>query len=222
MTWTKLGQEFPDEARGLTDGELRTHVEALCWSNRRGLDLQVPKRDLTRFAETDERQAAADGLVAKGWWADRGAGWYVGLRFPEWQLEKSVVDHRRDGNALRVRRHRMHMAGDHSICLPKNCEAARVMRDDIRYVTRYVTDDPVRNGTERSTRAEGPVQAPADANPGRDADRLAPSRPANPAGSDGSNGEAGQAQQFRDRGTASQQGTDRNARAHAGRPAGTT
>jgi hypothetical protein len=147
MTWTKLGEEFGDEARDLTDAEYRTHVEALCWSNRRLLDLYVPKRDLRRFAETADPEGAAAGLVAKGWWQDATASWYIGLRFPEWQLESVVIDHRRSAAALRQRRHRMHEAGDHSICLRANCA-----------VTRDVTRDPDRNGSVRSPKTEGQGQ----------------------------------------------------------------
>ena len=72
MTWTKLGEEFSDAARDLSDAAFRTHIEALMWSNRRGLDLQVPKRDLKRFAETDDPDTAVKALVAAGWWQDCG------------------------------------------------------------------------------------------------------------------------------------------------------
>lgn len=118
MTWTKLGDEFADEARDLTGDEFRTHVEALLWSNRRGLDLLVPKRDLRRFAESPGAADAAVGLVVSGWWEDHGDAWYIGVRFPEWQLKRSVIEKRRDDAAVRQRKHRSHLAGDHSLCLP--------------------------------------------------------------------------------------------------------
>lgn len=141
MTWTKLGDEFSDEARDLTDAEHRTHIDALGWSNRRGLDLLIPKRDLRKFAESPDAEAAVVGLVVKGWWADRGDSWYAGLRFPEWQLERAVVEQRKQANALRVRRSRMHKAGDHSICMAGNCPA--VARD----VMHYDMGDDMRNET---------------------------------------------------------------------------
>lgn len=145
MTWTKLGDEFSDEARDLTDAEYRTHSDALIWSNRRGLDLLVPKRDLRKFGESPLADDAPEGLIAKGWWADEGECWNIGLRFPEWQIERAVIKQRQEANALRVRRSRMHKAGDHSICVVGNCPAARPdvmhydMRDDMR--------DPGRVGT---------------------------------------------------------------------------
>ena len=141
MTWTKLGEEFGDEARGLTDAEFRTHVEALGRSNRRLLDLYVPKRDLRRFAETADPEAAAASLATKGWWFDAGEAWLVGVRFPEWQLEGAVIEYRRNAAALRQRRHRMHEAGDHSICIRGNCT----------HVTRDGTRDPERNGSVRKS-----------------------------------------------------------------------
>ena len=150
MTWTKLGDEFSDEARDLTDAEHRTHVDALGWSNRRGLDLPIPKRDLRKFAESPDVEAAVVGLVVKGWWADRGDSWYAGLRFPEWQLERAVVEQRKQANALRVRRSRMHKAGDHSICVAGHCPDAvtgDVTRDVMRYDMRDETHYPGRDGS---------------------------------------------------------------------------
>jgi hypothetical protein len=143
VTWTKLGDEFSDEARSLTDAEFRTHVEALIWSNRRGLDLLIPVGDLKRFAESQDADKAAAGLVDKGWWEDWSKTvypvWWIGARFPEWQLERSVVEHRRNLAAMRQRRHRMHVAGDHRMCLSGRCP----------HVTRDVTRDPGRVGSVR-------------------------------------------------------------------------
>jgi len=123
--WTKLGDEWSDAARDLSDAAWRTHVEALGWSNRRGLDLRIPKRDLKRFAETEDPDTAVKELVAADWWRDDGEAWFLGLRFADWQLESSVLEHRREAVATRVRRHRLHEAGDHSECLPRYCPHAR-------------------------------------------------------------------------------------------------
>jgi hypothetical protein len=124
VTWTKLGDEFPVEAKDLTDAEVRTHVEALCWSNWRLLDLHIPKGEVRRFAESRDAAAAVDGLVVKGWWEDRGDAWYIGVRFAEWQHDRSQVEHRRAYLAEAQRRSRRHKAGDHSLCLPGRCKHA--------------------------------------------------------------------------------------------------
>jgi hypothetical protein len=145
VTWTKLGDEFPAEARKLTSDEFRTHVEALCWSSWRLLDLRIPKADVRRFAEVPDADTAVAGLVTKVWWADRGDCWYVGLRFPEWQLERAVIKQRQEASALRMRRSRLHKAEDHSLCLAENCPA--VTRNETRNVTRNETRDPGRVGS---------------------------------------------------------------------------
>jgi hypothetical protein len=124
MTWTKLGDEFGDEACGLTDAEFRTHVEALLWSNKRLLDLRIPKRDVKRFAESPDAEQAIKGLAAKGWWEDCGDAWFVGLCFPEWQREREQVLNRREQLRIAQDRGRKHKKGDHSLCLPGKCQFA--------------------------------------------------------------------------------------------------
>ena len=108
MTWTKLGDEFSDEARDLSDAAYRTHVDALCWSNRRQLDLVIPKRDLRRFGETGDPDTAAKELVHGGWWEAHGDAWWIGLRFADWQIESAVVVRKREQSATTTRRSRMH------------------------------------------------------------------------------------------------------------------
>lgn len=149
MTWTKLGDEFSDAAAPLSDAAFRTHVEALCWSNRRLLDLTISKRELKRFAETDNPNAAAKELVTAGWWEDRGDDWWIGSRFADWQVEASVIEQRRADTALRVRRHRMHKAGDHSLCEPSRCNA---LRDALPGTGRDGTGRATTNGGEIDVR----------------------------------------------------------------------
>ena len=139
MTWTKLGDEFADAAWLLSDAAYRTHTEALQWSNRLGLDLVIPKRHLHRFAFSEHAEAGAAELCAEGWWKDDGDYWDISPHFADWQVESAVVEQRRADAALRQRRHRMHKADDHRLCLPGHCKA----------VTRDTTRDPGRDGTGR-------------------------------------------------------------------------
>lgn len=148
MTWTKFGEEFGDAARDLSDAAFRTHVEAIMWSNRRLTDLCIKRTEVKRFAETDDPDKAITELVDAGWWKENPSGWYIGCRFPEWQLESTVIEARREQTALRQRRHRLHAAGDHSLCTDK-CTASPVTRDTTRDEMRDATRDPVRIGTER-------------------------------------------------------------------------
>jgi hypothetical protein len=160
--WVKLGDEYPDEAWNLTDAAWRTHTEALLWSSKLGLNLVVPKRHLPRFAFSEHAAEATAELCATGWWKDAGDFWDIGQRFPEWQLEREVVEHRRASNALRQRRHRLHAAGNHGLCLAGNCAAVTrdKPRDKTSDGTRNTTRDPGRVGSEnhRPPKAQGGEQ----------------------------------------------------------------
>ena len=130
MSWTKFGDEYPAEACDLTDAEWRTHGEALMWSNHHLLDLHIPKKHVKRFAETDADIAVVvSGLVARKWWRDDGATWFIGLRHPEWQRDADEVLAVRARDAARQKRHRRHRAGDHALCTPDTCEDAPSHRD---------------------------------------------------------------------------------------------
>ncbi len=123
--WTKLGDEFPDDAADLSDAAFRTHVEALAWSNRRLLDLRVPKRDLRRFAFSEAAEEAVQELVRVGWWEDDGEAWKL-AHSPEWQQTREQVEHRRKKNTEAQQRVRRHKLGDHSLCRPaSSCVSSR-------------------------------------------------------------------------------------------------
>jgi len=69
VTWTKLGDEFPDECWELSDAAYRLHTEGLCWSNLKGTDGRLLKSEMRRWAKRPE---AAAELVNVGWWEDHG------------------------------------------------------------------------------------------------------------------------------------------------------
>lgn len=117
MTWTKLGDEFLDAAYDLSDMAFRLHVEALMYSNRRLLDLVVPKREVRRFTGSDDLDAAVSELVESGWWQDAGDSWWIGCRFAHWQQDRVQVENKRKGWAERQRRQRRHRLDDHSLCI---------------------------------------------------------------------------------------------------------
>lgn len=172
MTWTKLGDEFSDEARDLSDAAFRLHVEGLLWSNRRLLDLRIPKRDVRRFAETDDPDLAAKELVENGWWLDDGDAWDLTSRFPEWQRDAAQVQQKRARDAERQRRFRLHRLGDHSLCQPEaECTSRRdVDRDSRRDVARDSRRDPGRGGSGRGTSSPSrPARPKNTSSPGADA-----------------------------------------------------
>lgn len=180
MSWTKLGDEWGRAARDLSDGAYRMHVDALGHSNAYLLDLMIPKRDLRRFAECADPDAAVAELVDTGWWQDCGdAGWHIGVRFANWQLERAVVEARQQNNADRQRRFRLHQIGDHSIC--KNCS---VTRDVTRYETRDETRDPGRVGSGRERKDKSGLERGTDGTGGAERNGAQPDVPAPSSGAD--------------------------------------
>ena len=69
MTWTKTSDDFPDDCETLSDAAYRLHHEGLTWSNRKLLDLCLPKDRMVKWATRPE---AAAELVACGFWTDEG------------------------------------------------------------------------------------------------------------------------------------------------------
>jgi hypothetical protein len=118
MTWTKLGDEFADDAdtARLSDAAVRTHIDALVWSNRRLLDGRIPKKDLPRFAFSLDAEAAMKELETAGWWNDDGDAWEL-AHHPEWQQSRKTVEQLREEARERQERSRRHKRGDHSMCI---------------------------------------------------------------------------------------------------------
>ncbi len=74
MSWAKLSDDYGDDCWTLSDAAFRLHVDGLCWSNRKLLDLRIPKADLPRVSRRPE---AAAELVAVGWWSDEGGAYTI-------------------------------------------------------------------------------------------------------------------------------------------------
>jgi hypothetical protein len=144
LVWTKYGDEYPFEARNLTDAEWRTHGEALIWSNDKYLDFLIPKEDLRRFTYSAGAPKAAKGLVAKGWWVDEGDSWYIGTVHPEWQLSAAEVKQLKAKAAARMKRIRRHKNGDHGLCSPASCEDAPAPGTAVRPNVRANAQENVR------------------------------------------------------------------------------
>lgn len=92
MTWSKLSDDFADDCWTLSDEAFRLHVEGLCWSNRKLLDLVVTAEDLRRFAKHPEAVAE---LVSCGWWSVEGDG-YVIRHHGAYQRTREQVLHLQD------------------------------------------------------------------------------------------------------------------------------
>lgn len=74
MTWTKLSDDYSDDAWTLSDSAFRLHTEGLVWSNRKLLDCVIPKDDLRRFARNPEH---VQELVDAGFWLDLGHSYLI-------------------------------------------------------------------------------------------------------------------------------------------------
>ncbi len=160
MTWTKLGAEWPDEARHLSSDAYRLHVDALCFSNRLLSNLLIYKRDVARFAWIDDVDPAVKELVAGGWWEDRGDRWYLGRRFANWQRTREQVETKRATDTKAQKRKRLHDTGDHSECI-SNCPAGLLAYDDAHDHAHESSRSSERNGTERnSSQGEHPPTEP--------------------------------------------------------------
>jgi uncharacterized caspase-like protein len=69
MTWTKLSDDWTDDTWTLSDAAHRLHTDALVWSNRKLLDLRIPKEDLPRLSRASE---SVSELLDGSWWKDEG------------------------------------------------------------------------------------------------------------------------------------------------------
>jgi hypothetical protein len=100
MSWTKLSDGYADETWELSDAAYRLHTDGLIWSNRRLLDLVIPKDDVRRFAKTP---GAVRELLEGGFWEDMGSV-YVILHHAEHQRRKESVIARQEANAANGRK----------------------------------------------------------------------------------------------------------------------
>jgi hypothetical protein len=69
MPWTKLSDDYSDDLYTFSHAAFRLHTEAIIWSNRKLLDMRVPKADLRRFA-TDE--SGLTEILERGFWKAEG------------------------------------------------------------------------------------------------------------------------------------------------------
>jgi len=112
MTWLKLSDDFADECAeaGLSDAAFRTHVEGLLWTMRRESGGRLTPRDVKRFAETDDPDAAVAELAGVGFWADT-TGVIAVVHHMDQQVEPRVLAQRRKLATERQRSVRYRKAG---------------------------------------------------------------------------------------------------------------
>ncbi|MQA12958.1 MAG: hypothetical protein GEV09_01985 [Pseudonocardiaceae bacterium] len=145
MTWTKLGDEFPDdcERAELSDAAVRTHVEALCWSNRLLLDGHIPMRHLGRFAFSQDADRAVSELLAAGWWGETEDGYLLMHDITEQRSREQVLASRETAKGRQAR-----WRGKHRV-EPDNAVTNAVTRRGRNAVTRDGTGQD-RSGSKPS------------------------------------------------------------------------
>ena len=94
MTWTKISDDFTDDTWTLSDAAFRLHVDGLVWSNRKLLDLRIPKEEVRRFAKHPD---AVDELLDGNWWRDEGDA-YVIVHHSRYQRSKLAVINQQEVN----------------------------------------------------------------------------------------------------------------------------
>lgn len=87
MTWSKFSDDFTDDCWILTDAAYRLHTDGIIWSNRKLLDLCIPKEDVARFAK---RPDAVMELLEQGFWVDVGSA-YVIRHHAQYQRSREAV-----------------------------------------------------------------------------------------------------------------------------------
>lgn len=142
MPWTKLSDDFSDDCWTLSDAAFRLHVEGLLWSNRKLLDLRIPKQDLRRFAK---RKKAVAELLAANWWEEDGDV-YVIRHHGNYQRSREAVLAQQAANAAngaKGGRPRKVAAGARAKGASATPEA------ETEWVGDSLSDSPGESGTER-------------------------------------------------------------------------
>lgn len=86
MTWSKLSDDFTDDTWYLSDVAFRLHVEGICWSNRKLLDMQIPKDDASKFKGI----TGLPELLDKGYWSEQHDSFLI-LHHSDYQRTREAV-----------------------------------------------------------------------------------------------------------------------------------
>jgi hypothetical protein len=145
MTWSKLSDDFTDDCWTLSDAAFRLHVEGITWSNRKLLDLRIPKDDLPRFAKHPD---VVEELAAVGWWTDEGEHYEI-RHHALYQRSRADVLHQQEANLANGRR------GGRPAGVVREVDRPSLTHSVSESVSEWVTE-PIR---ERSGRPTAPRAA---------------------------------------------------------------
>ncbi len=157
MTWTKVGDELPDNPAllQLPRGVRWMHLEFLVWSNKHGTDGRIPAHVIRKVTDEPDPAAAVDGLVEVGMWERDGDSFRI-VGFLDDQPSAADVERTQALARERQRKTRQHRNGDHSLCDERYCRqtTSRVTDGVTNGVTDGVSHSPPTRPT-RPTRAGG-------------------------------------------------------------------
>ena len=146
MVWAKLNDAYGDESATLSDAAFRTHTEALCWAMRRLTEGRITHRDLRRFAETKDPEAAVAELLDIDWWTDHpdGDGSWLILHDMDYQRTKDQVEADRAATADRQRKWREAHGKKQAKDKPEE-----PLRDEVERLCAHLADRIEANGNKR-------------------------------------------------------------------------
>lgn len=134
--WLKLSDDFDDHLGDLSSDAFRVHVQGLLHVMRREKSPVLTRRDVRRFADVEDPDAAVVELLKAGLWISEPEGKVRIVHQMEHQIEPEVIAARKAANAARQRRHRLKKAG------LADADEKPKGEDVTRYVTPGTTDDP--------------------------------------------------------------------------------
>lgn len=147
MTWTKLGDDFMDrpEIYEASRSARLLHIEALVWSNKRGLDGLIDTAAIARCTDVPDWRDLVTELEESGAWTQVSeSSWQL-----DWSEQEDAADvrARKDARAATQKLYRKrvaaHREGDHSLCDPRRCPALVVGNAPGHETTHKTTPRPV-------------------------------------------------------------------------------
>lgn len=159
MSWTRLDDGWTDSTEFADlDHVTRWHYLAMIQfcSRTQKYDGLMRRGDALRCSDVDDPGGALAALAAEGLIAIEDK--HVRLLRIDEHVPPPSVRESAEKTKVRVRRHRKHSNGDHSECLPANCDQAPTPSDVTGDVTRY--SGTGRAGTGSSCSAPSEVDLP--------------------------------------------------------------
>jgi hypothetical protein len=132
------------------------HIEALAYSNATGAGGAIPREALRIITDAADPEAEATLAVDAGIWDLSAEGWQLVFLLED-QPTAEEAEHQAERNRLKQRRRRLHLAGDHSLCLKPWCKqgAERPSRNPVSNRVTKPNRNPVPTRPDPLPQGEG-------------------------------------------------------------------